>query len=125
MKDLRQSFSLSRIRPFFDDDLLRAAALGHLTRPVHEHRPVQAAEIGVVEGSLFDMTAHRRLAVAMGGFGAELAWAPPGTVASRELRTANQPSISHRSLLVPHSRQFALQVPAMSNNPCKPELESD
>ena len=66
MKDLPQSFSLSRIRPFFDDDLLLAVALGDLTRPVHEHRPVQAVEIRVVEVSLLDVAAHHRLAVPMG-----------------------------------------------------------
>jgi hypothetical protein len=66
MKDLPQCFSLSRIRPFFDDDLLRAIALGYLARPVHEHRPVQAIEMRVVEVSLLDMAAHHRLAVSMG-----------------------------------------------------------
>lgn len=66
MKDLPQCFSLTRIRPFADDDLLRAVPLGYLTRPVHEHRPVQAVEIRVVKVSLLDVAAHHRLAVPMG-----------------------------------------------------------
>jgi len=66
MKDRPQCISLSRIRPFADDDLLRAAALGDLSRPGHKHRPVQAVEIGVVEISLLDVAAHHRLAAPMG-----------------------------------------------------------
>ena len=65
MKDLPQSFSLSQIRPFADDDLLGAVALGDLTRPLHEHRPIQAVETRVVEISLVDVTAHHRLAMAV------------------------------------------------------------
>jgi len=100
MKDLAQRFSLSRIRPSVDDGLLCAVALGDLTRPVHEHRPVQAVEIGVVEVSLVDVAAHHRLAVPMGCLRTELARAAPGAVAIRELHTAKHPSISHRILPV-------------------------
>src|SRR6476620_2715237 len=66
VKDLSQCFSLSRIRPFVDDDLLGAVALGDLTRPVHERRVVQAVETGVVEVSLLDVAGHERLAVPLG-----------------------------------------------------------
>src|SRR6201997_1997274 len=98
MKDLPQSFSLSRIRPFVDDDLLLAVSPGDLTRPVQEQRPVQAVEIRVVEVCLLDVAAHHRLAVPIGCLRTELARAAPRAVAIRELRTTNHPSISHRIL---------------------------
>jgi hypothetical protein len=109
MKDLPQSFSLSRIRPFLDDDLLLAVALGDLTRPGHQHRPVQAVEIRVVEVSLLDVAAHHRLAVPIGCLRTELARAAPGAVAIHELRTTNHPSISHR--ILPESRMFWTVTP--------------
>jgi hypothetical protein len=113
MKDLPQSFSLSRIRPFADDGLLRAVTLGDLTRPVHEHSPVQAFEIRVVEVSLLDVAAHHRLAVPIGCLRTELARAAPGAVAIRELRTTNHPSINHRNLSV--SRMFWTVHPVGGN----------
>jgi hypothetical protein len=108
MKNFVQCFSLRPIRPFVDDDLLRAVAFVDLPRPGHEHRPVQAAEIRVVEVSLLDVAAHARLAAPLGWFRTELAWAAPGAVAGLELHTVKHPSISHRILLVSRCSELSI-----------------
>ena len=61
---------------------LRAVALVALTRPGHEHHPVQAVEIGVVEVSLLDVPAHQRLAAPIGWFRTELARTAPSRSSS-------------------------------------------
>jgi len=67
MENLAKSFSLFRVGALIDDDLLGTISICYFTGPPNEHCPVQAIQSSLIEVTFFDVTAHHRLAIPVGG----------------------------------------------------------
>src|SRR5207237_8238959 len=63
VEDLPQRLALGRVGPLVDDRLLLPVALRNFARPIEEQRPVEAAELRIVEVPLLDVARDQGLAV--------------------------------------------------------------
>jgi hypothetical protein len=98
-ENLPQSFALVLVGPFVNNGLLGTVALPDLAGPIQEQRPVEAVELGFVEGTFLDVACYHRLAVTMRCGRAELARAAPVAVAVPILNAADHPLIGNDSSL--------------------------